>query len=413
MSNEQKAYIQSTFQNLQNLQQFAELVQWVIDNLIHMPQLKRKFSVSSKVLNFYAFIKKDRYISFTISKKSGGERLISSPVFTLKLIQKAICQILTACYQPHPNAYGFIEQRSVVDNAKNHIGRSYIYNIDLDSFFPSTGFRKVKNTLALPPFNLTDAAEEINSKNKAVIKESKGRGFIGFLIANLCCENGGLPQGAPTSPILTNIVCQGLDRRLTIYAKKNKAHYTRYADDISFSSWENVFDGDFKEHLAEIIAKDHYRLNPEKERLQDRNVRQEVTGIVINRKPNVRREYIKDIRFWLNIWEKHHYERAQFVFVRCYIEKNGRSRNHIYRQAGKLPELSNYLSGKLNYLRMVKGVDDELYQNLLKRYFSINPVQTEPKEVYSESFKKLEYVINSIEDKGIDDAMTEFNTLFE
>ena len=137
---------------------------------------------------------------------------------------------------------------------------------------------------------------------------------LAFLLASLCThpfEIDGevktvLPQGSPTSPTLTNILCRKLDRRLTGLAYRFGATYTRYADDITFSSPHNIYtDEAFNKELKRIIEEDQKLvINPKKTRLQKAGYRQEATGLIVNEKVNVRRRYVKQIRMWLYYWEK-------------------------------------------------------------------------------------------------------------
>src|SRR5690606_27764009 len=116
-----------------------------------------------------------------------------------------------------------------------------------------------------------------------------------------------LPQGSPTSPILTNMLCRKLDRRLTGLAKRYNLTYTRYADDITFSSSHNIYNDEvFDKELKRIIEEDqNLVINPKKTRLQKAGYRQEATGLIVNDKVNVRKRYVKQIRMWLYYWEKY------------------------------------------------------------------------------------------------------------
>lgn len=179
---------------------------------------------------------------------------------------------------------------------------------------------------------------------------------MAFLIANLCCFEGSLPQGAPTSPTLSNIVCQRLDKKLSNLAKQYKSSYSRYADDITFSVRFDTFDGSFKAELKQIIQnEENFVLNPLKERKLDWRVRQEVTGLVVNQKLNVTREFIKDIRYWLRTWRTFGYEQTQQDFLKRYKTKKGFQRNFLHP-----PLFHKYLLGKILYLGMVRGVNDDL-----------------------------------------------------
>lgn len=308
-----------------------------------------------------------RYTSFTIPKKNGDERVITAPVNGLKRIQKALNLILQVMFQPHEAAFGFVLGRSILDNAKVHERSYYVFNIDLKDFFPSVEKARLFSLLKLPPFDL---------------HSSPVRKKIANMISVLCCEemeverleNGEwvkkrlfvLPQGAPTSPAVTNMVCYKMDRRLAGLAKRHGLRYSRYADDITFSSFHNVYqeDGEFRQELHRIIEDQRFVINERKVRLQKQGYRQEVTGLVVNAQANIQRRYIKEIRKWLYVWERYGYNRLTQYFFLQHIGEDG---------TGKSAPVSPVivLRGKLNYLRMVKGEAHPAYLSLKERYIRL------------------------------------------
>ncbi len=302
------------------------------------------YPFSMRQLNYHAFSSNNskRYIQFQIPKKKKGEfRTITAPNAGLKSIQRCINSLLLESYTPHASAYGFVKNKSIVENARTHVGQNFIYNIDLKDFFPSIKAGRVFACLLLPPLSF--------DKNTA------------SLITDLCCHEGRLPQGAPTSPTLTNIVCNRMDWRLTKLAKRYGLRYTRYADDITFSGMNNVFheEGQFIKELRYFIGKEGFLINDDKTRLNNNYQRQEVTGLTINEKPNVSQKYVKQIRTILNNWEKSGYDHAQSVFLKFYHPtKHIEGQHHV----------ENILKGKLDYLKMVKGDKDETYKKLYNRF---------------------------------------------
>lgn len=214
------------------------------------------------------------YVSFEIPKKSGGYRHISAPVRGLKEIQKCLNYLLELIYYPKDNVTGFVRGKSIVNNASPHIGKNYIFNIDLKDFFPSIEQARVWKKLQLRPLCLTkEVASAIAGLCSMEIEDEKGnKRYI-------------LPQGSPTSPMLSNIVCERLDWKLSGVARRFGLTYTRYADDITFSSMHNVYqhDGDFCKELRHIIAEEHFTINTSKVKLQKRGGHQEVTGLVMIR----------------------------------------------------------------------------------------------------------------------------------
>ena len=442
----------------------------------------------------------ERYHSFTLKKKSGGTRTIHAPVNGLKAIQRSLAFILQCVFEPHPAANGFVMGKSIVDNAKIHVGNNYVYNIDLKDFFPSIDQARVWKCLQLSPFNLsdsvalteeeklnatqtgirkfrTDHSEEIYYKieeggkiwiiddntgnfkrykdrltahiprpeqmlqldnseimaqhqayqkekeeiliedfkryildadnRRILLNQSKSRQRLASIIAMLCCtemdverknkitgdwetcKRNVLPQGAPTSPVITNIICYKLDRRLSGLAKRFGLKYSRYADDITFSSMHNVYQPEsaFLNELHRIISDQNFHIKESKTRLQKDGHRKEVTGLLVNEKVNVQRRYIKQLRLWLYYWERYGYERASGFFLQQYIADKGHVKN------GK-PDMANVISGKLDYLKMVKGADNELYLKLKSRFEKLTG--------YKDPINQL---LNVWENDGIEKAM--------
>ncbi|MBS1924973.1 MAG: RNA-directed DNA polymerase [Bacteroidetes bacterium] len=236
---------------------------------------------------------------------------------------------------------------------------------------------------------------------------------IANIIASLCCtdmeverkneagewekvKRNVLPQGAPTSPVITNIVCQKLDYLLSGVARRFGLKYSRYADDITFSSMHNVYqpESEFLKELHRIIAEQNFHIKESKTRLQKDGYRKEVTGLLVNEKANVQQRYIKQLRMWLYYWERYGYERASGFFLQQYIEDKG----HVKK--GK-PDMANVISGKLDYLKMVKGVDNELYKKLRSRYEEL----TGSSIINSNRQQHLNEVLDTLFDKSLDDAM--------
>ena len=345
--------------------------------------------IQLKSLTWYAntSLSATRYNNFSIPKKRGGERIIYSPVGSLKTIQRCLNFVLQCVFSPHKAATGFVPGKSITDNARPHVGRHYIYNLDLKDFFPGIYFHRVKACLKLPPFNLTDNREP-----------------LAFLIANLCCERDQddpkqafLPQGAPTSPILSNVVCQQLDRRLTGLAKRFGAVYTRYADDLTFSSFINVYqpDSEFCRELERIITDQRFTINPTKTRLQRPGYRQVVTGLTVNERVNVPRRFWRSVRALLHSWETLGYDAANSRFRDTYALDKA----YVGKKA---PALANVLSGKILFMKMVRGADDILYQQYAKHLESLTN-QTE-----DDNAVDIERILDIWEKQGIDKAMVAF-----
>jgi RNA-directed DNA polymerase len=266
--------------------------------------LANLLEVKPTYLNYllYKIPLKDRYNKFELKKKSGGKRVIANPIPPIKIIQKKLLQVLEAVYEPRCSAFGFIKTRGIRENANRHsvhkdtkthkkkLKLKFVLNIDIKDFFPSIHFGRVRGLFANLPYKLP-------------LK-------VATWLAQICCYDYGLPQGAPTSPIISNMICNRLDSQLQRLAQHRRCTYTRYADDITFSTNISRFptlialresDGSVLvgKELEEILTRNGFQINQAKVRLQTSTQRQEITGLIVNRFPNVRRTYIRELRAML------------------------------------------------------------------------------------------------------------------
>jgi len=293
-----------------------------------------------------------KYQTFELSKKSGGTREISAPRLRLKTIQRCLSKILYEVYSQKEPSHGFCKNRSIATNASQHLDKRFVFNIDLEDFFGSIHFGRVKNMFMGKPYHLPHAPATV--------------------IAQICCHNNKLPQGAPTSPVISNMIACQMDSELLRLAKRYQATYTRYADDITFSFTcsqprlpkallsidnENITVG---HELADVINKSGFKINQSKVRLCTPHKRLEVTGITVNEKANVRRNYIRQIRSMLYAWETYGVEAAEAHFHDKY--------NLKMRASDSRPDFVTVLQGKINYLKMVRGFHDPLYRKLAYKY---------------------------------------------
>lgn len=355
--------------------------------------------------------KKSCYTTFSIKKKSGAERTIHAPTKGLKEFQKALNIVLQCVYEPHKAATGFVLGKSIVDNAKVHIGQNYVYNLDLKDFFPSVDKSRVWGRLLAAPFNLNTSNERRKIANMMAGLSCTAMKVERF--ANnewIKITTSVLPQGAPTSPTLTNAICEKLDIRLAGVAKRFGLNYTRYADDITFSAKHNIYEispnnsekifmknSTFDKEVRRIIADQNFHIKESKVRLQKEGYRQEVTGLVVNDKVNVSRRYIKQLRQWLHYWEIFGYERAYAYFLQKYISDKAAITK------GK-PNMVMVLGGKLLYLKMVKGENDGTYLKLKERFENLI-VGTS-----SINSKSVNLILDIWEKEGIEKAMEVYYT---
>jgi len=308
------------------------------------------------VYHLYKVSDKDKYKSFKIPKKTGGWREINSPVTALKIIQKKLNNILLDVYRPKPSAYGYVRYKNIVLNAKKHKRAKFVLNLDLESYFPSINFGRVRGLFMGKPYYLPPT--------------------VATVLAQICCHNNALPQGAPTSPTVSNMICAQMDSQLQKLAMDNKCYYTRYADDITFSTFLKEFPESIatfvsvnevvlNKQLRSIIDDNGFLINERKVRLQPRYRRQEVTGLTVNKFPNVRRNYVRQVRGMLHAWEKYGITDAEKEY---FIKYDDKARNPEL----DLPPFRQIIKGKIEFLAMVKGKRDDLYLKLISKYNSLH-----------------------------------------
>lgn len=307
-------------------------------------------TLKSLAYNLYVLPPEKRYSTFQIPKKNGGDREICAPTPALKYLQRQLADILTGYQEFRPCVHGYVKSRSIKSNAMVHRGKRIVINIDLKDFFKTINFGRVRGLFLKAPFNFND--------------------IVATTIAQICCHDGVLPQGSPASPIISNYVCRKLDSELLMYARKHKMNYSRYADDITFSTnmkflspeFGEIKDNQFlmSESLKAIIESNGFVINESKTRYALRNNRQDVTGLIVNDKVNVPRKYVKRIRAMLHAWEKYGIENA----TKEHLERFNYKHKHP-----DYPEIAfkNELVGMINYVCYIKGKNNSVYHTLYNR----------------------------------------------
>jgi len=234
------------------------------------------------------------YVRFQVSKKSGGTRELSAPHRELAAAQRWILINILEKIPIHAAAHGFVPGRGTMSNAAPHVGRAVVVNLDLKDYFPSITFPRVKGIfqgLGYSPSVATILALLCTEcpRRKA---EYAGR------VLHVATGARALPQGACTSPALSNLLARRLDARLNGLAAKLGLAYTRYADDLTFSGAAERAPkiGYLLARVRHIVAGEHLLVNEEKTRVQRPNARQTVTGIVVNERPNVPRRVTRRLR---------------------------------------------------------------------------------------------------------------------
>jgi RNA-directed DNA polymerase len=224
--------------------------------------------------------------------------LIQAPSDDLKLLQKNLSNLLQDCAAELNTTHGWADQiahgfkrdRSILSNACRHRGRRWVFNLDLADFFDTINFGRVRG------FFISNRHFSLHPK-------------VATILAQIACHNNTLPQGSPCSPVISNLVAHILDIRLVSLAAKTGSTYTRYADDLTFSTNLPDFPSEIAvkqgtqghdwiagNQLSQIIARSGFIVNAAKSRMQYRNSRQEVTGLVVNKKVNIRSEYRRTVR---------------------------------------------------------------------------------------------------------------------
>lgn len=329
-----------------------------VHNINTKASLCHALGISEGKLNYllYKLDDEERYYSFSIKKSSGGERKIDAPIKPLKEIQEQLAVYLKGKYKPKQGVYGYVPKRGIKENALVHFGARKLFRVDIKDFFPSIHIGRVIGVLKARPFRFDDK--------------------VATIIAQLCCKDGRLPQGAPTSPVLSNLVCRTLDKKLMDHAKRFKCKYSRYADDIFFSTYRSklpssiceinheydIFSISPSSSLAGIFESEGFDVNPSKTSLAGKSQRQVVAGIKINEKLNVDRSYVLELRAMIHAWEKHGLENAEKFFHKKYLK------NHI----GK-PLFSQVVRSKVEHLGYIKGYDDPLYLKYSRKLSMLNP----------------------------------------
>jgi retron-type reverse transcriptase len=240
-------------------------------------ELSRRLGVSLETLNRIV----PQYRNFKIPKSSGGFRDIMAPEPTLKELQRTILRRLLSRLPSHPSAHAYEKNHSIVTHALSHVGKTVLLQLDLKNFFPSTHARRIKKYF----YEIGWDTEATN------------------LLLRICTYQEGLPQGAPTSPKLSNLVNYRLDERLTKLGKHFRVTYSRYADDMAFSSTEHAPLQALLRATRSILDEEGYQIHEHKKlRVRRSHQRQLVTGLIVNKKialPRERRRWLRSIEHHL------------------------------------------------------------------------------------------------------------------
>lgn len=287
--------------------------------------VKNILDANLSLINDYRKNNQKFYRKFYLKKRSGGLRKIETPSDTnycrlLNSIFDCFCKadiVFTNCVT------GFTKHRSIITNASSHLGSKVIVNIDLRNFFNSVKKSMLISALTLPPFNFSNE--------------------LSLLLSETVTKTNYLPQGSPLSPILSNIVLNDLDTELSKFCLSKHIRYTRYADDMTFSINYAWIENEVLSSLRNIISKSGFTINEKKFKIKRDSKRLMVTGLKVNDKINVKRNYLRNIKAALHNWEKSDYIKAKIGLMS--------------------------LRGKIEFVGMVRGKNDHIYQKFLNKYY--------------------------------------------
>lgn len=306
-----------------------------------------------------------KYNLFTIPKKNGGDRPIKAPIDQLKKLQKRLAKLLNNCFEQicfiskpkRSISHGFRKNHSILTNAINHRNKRYVFNLDLQDFFPSINFGRVRG------FLIKNAHFELDPN-------------VATVISQIACHDNELPQGSPCSPVISNLIGHLLDMRLVSLAKKTKCTYSRYVDDLTFSTNQK----DFPERIAVRKEQDGtewvvgkalkkeiesvgFAINETKTSIQYKTTRQMATGLVVNEKINIRKEYYKQARSMCHAL----FQNDTFFIINKNIpkppmEKSARADGVLSADTTETPKGDTPVEKEPGRLRQLEGILGYIYQ---------------------------------------------------
>ncbi len=314
-----------------------------------------------------------KYRTFTIPKKYGGLRTIQAPDDHLSVIQTRLAQMLYECVEEYKKecekkkilfwsaSHGFQKKRTIVSNAQVHKRKRFVFNLDLEDFFGTINFGRVRG------FFINDRMFKLDPA-------------VATVIAQIACYQNKLPQGSPCSPIISNLIGNILDSRLLALARDTQCTYTRYADDLTFSKNKGKFPPEIAvetgggkwvvgEKLEHAIKSTGFTINASKTRMSLKQSRQTVTGLVVNKKVNIKKEYYLNAR------------------AMCHtLFKDGEY--YIPHDKNKLTENLNHLEGTLSHIYFVKGRRDRSYK-INKFFTNKKPPEFIPPKIPKKLYKSF------------------------
>lgn len=321
-----------------------------------MNELEKFYLKNKKAIEFALYkVRKFGYTSKIISKKNGQDRNLSIPPLFVRNMQRIFNKELQKIYKAPKPVHGFVDTkkgdvRTIVTNAKQHTNKKILINIDIENFFDTINFGRVRGLFKSKPFNTQD--------------------IISTKLSQLIIYDNKLPQGSPTSPIISNMICKKMDHELIQFAKMNRLIYTRYADDITFSSNRRDIHFDSKiivKKIETILISNGFIINGKKTRVQPSYLQQKVTGLIVNQKVNLDRKFVRQIKSMLFSWYKHGLKEATNIHFEKYNKQPLK-----YKSNSKEDSFKNIIMGKINFLGQVKGTDNPIYNKFRHSFYLLN-----------------------------------------
>jgi retron-type reverse transcriptase len=324
-----------------------------------------------------------RYKSFIISKKNGQPRLIEAPIKPIRAMQRKLADVLSEIYRPRKAVYGFVRQGSIKRNAENHCNRPWVLNFDLKDFFHSVHFGRVLAIFQGWRFKFPRE--------------------VAVAIAHLCCHERRLPQGAPTSPVISNIACDRFDAEMVSFARAHGCRYTRYSDDITISTTRRDLPAVvvalaqkerpiISDLVATIVERNRFLINRDKTKVHHRKKRQEITGLTVNIKPNITRTFVRQVRAMLHAWQRYGLENAQEEFWKKWDKKDRGPRQNP-------PAFEKVVRGKIDFIGAVRGARGPLHVKLLRMYCHLDPSSTSKVLAMIDAEERDVFLCHASEDK--------------
>ncbi len=314
--------------------------------------------------------KKNNYNIFYISKKNGRSRKIEAPLKNLKTLQRNILDLVLFPkwydFIIHQSCKGFAKGKSIILNSSEHVCKKRILKVDLKSFFPSINFEAVKSVFLLKGLN--DQCSRF--------------------LAEICTLEGHLPQGAPTSPIISNIICRNLDKRLFYLSQRSRLNYTRYADDLTFSG--DKINKNFYLLVKKIVEDENFKINENKIYWFTNKRRQMVTGLIVNNKVS--------------------YGKKKYKALAAFVNNCANKENNLYEQKSKaitkyklkISNLKYFLEGHISFLQSIdkqkgkklRDVFNSISQSRWKEYELLEEKE-DKKDIYISLCKIISEINNS------------------